>query len=316
MRQQEEVDKASKHAAPGCCRRVVEREMTRPHSRWAYRLLCLWSTHKAVVVGGAASFAAAPPGSRRSSCVVAGGRQNQQQGRRWGDATSPVILPAARSLRSRNGKSPVYRILAESSTALYAAKKSSSKKPTRKGGGGAAAKASSSSLTGFGGAAAEPCSCGSTLAYNKCCGRLHRDPLAFASARPSEVVRARYTAYAKRVVDFIVASTHPLHPTFGGDVEHWKRTIETNCYDNFLLNSCVILEEADVDEGDDNDATKAATVKFLAKMTHRDTGERTAFVETSTFLRDSETGAWLYRDGVIESPEDQVAATEERAVES
>jgi SEC-C motif domain protein len=151
------------------------------------------------------------------------------------------------------------------------------------------------------------------LAYNKCCGRLHRDLQAFASARPSEVVRARYTAYAKRVVDFIVASTHPLHPTFSGDVEHWKRTIETNCYDNFLLNSCVILEEAG--EGDDDNGAEA-TVKFLAKMTHRDTGERTAFVETSTFLRDPKTGAWLYRDGIIESPDDHVAATEERAVES
>jgi SEC-C motif domain protein len=159
----------------------------------------------------------------------------------------------------------------------------------------------SSSLTGFGGAAAEPCSCGSDAPYSKCCGRLHRDPQAFATARPSEVVRARYTAYAKRVVDFIVASTHPLHPTFTDDVRHWKRTIQKDCYDNFLLNSCVIMEEAI----DDNDE---ATVKFLAKMTDRKSGEQTAFVETSTFLRDPATGAWLYRDGIIASPDDDCAA--------
>jgi SEC-C motif domain protein len=190
-----------------------------------------------------------------------------------------------------------------SSTALFATKKSS-KKPTRKIGGGAAK--SSSSLTGFGGAAVEPCSCGSNVAYNKCCGRIHRDPHAFATARPSEVVRARYTAYAQRVVDFVVASTHPLNPTFNDDMEHWKRTIESNGYDNFLLNSCVILEEA----GGENEHDKEATVKFLAKMTHRDTGEKTAFVETSTFLRDPESGAWLYRDGIIESSEDEVAGAE------
>jgi SEC-C motif domain protein len=201
----------------------------------------------------------------------------------------------------------VHRRISVSSTALFATKKSS-KKPTRKGGGGVSKATSSSSLTGFGGAAVEPCSCGSNAAYNKCCGRIHRDPHAFATARPSEVVRARYTAYAQRVVDFVVASTHPLNPTFSDDMEHWKRTIESNGYDNFLLNSCVILEEAGGSGGNEHD--EEATVKFLAKMTHRDTGEKTAFVETSTFLRDPETGAWLYRDGIIESPEDEVAGAE------
>jgi SEC-C motif-containing protein len=151
------------------------------------------------------------------------------------------------------------------------------------------------------------------VVYAKCCGRFHRHGrggtrdnrssacgdalLLLKSARPSEVVRARYTAYAKRVVDFIVASTHPDNPNYVRDVEHWKRTIESNSYDDFLLNQCVILEEEEISE-------TVAKVKFLAKMTHRETGERTAFVETSTFERDPETGAWLYREGVIASPDD------------
>jgi SEC-C motif-containing protein len=180
------------------------------------------------------------------------------------------------------------------STALRAKKGSASKKR-------GSSSSSSTAAGGFGGAAAGPCSCGSGVPYSKCCGRIHRSKDlagALALARPSEVVRARYTAYARRVVDFIVASTHPANPSYAADVEHWKKKIESNCYDNFILNKCVILEELDLSDTE-------ATVKFLARMTHRETGERTAFVETSTFERDKETRAWLYRDGVITSPEEE-----------
>jgi hypothetical protein len=54
--------------------------------------------------------------------------------------------------------------------------------------------------SGFGGAAIEDCPCGSTLAYAKCCGRLHTDVNAFKTATAEAVVRARYSAYAKRQV--------------------------------------------------------------------------------------------------------------------
>lgn len=54
--------------------------------------------------------------------------------------------------------------------------------------------------SGFGGKAVEACPCGSGLGYMKCCGKLHKDPEAFADATPAQVVRARYSAYAKREV--------------------------------------------------------------------------------------------------------------------
>lgn len=176
------------------------------------------------------------------------------------------------------------------SLSWLAAKKKARSKTKPKGGGG--------STAGFGGAAVEPCPCGSTLPYNKCCGRLHKDLLgAYPKASASEVVRARYTAYSKRVVPFIMASTHPLNHNFEENIQHWKDTIEQNCYDNFILNRCEILEEGYEGEGRD----EVATVRFLAHLTHRDTGERTAFIETSTFHRDEKTNAWLYRDGEIET---------------
>lgn len=52
--------------------------------------------------------------------------------------------------------------------------------------------------SGFGGKAIEPCPCGSGLGYMKCCGKLHTDSTAFANATPEQIVRARYSAYAKR----------------------------------------------------------------------------------------------------------------------
>lgn len=153
----------------------------------------------------------------------------------------------------------------------------------------------SGSTGGFGGAAAELCVCGSGLGYNKCCGKLHQDDKAYAAATASQVVRARYSGYAKRVIDFIIASTHPLNPSFEQDMEHWKKTMEDDCFDNFELTKCEILEES----YSGKDADEQATVRFRTQMTQRDTEERSAFIETSTFERDAKSGAWLYRDGVV-----------------
>lgn len=171
------------------------------------------------------------------------------------------------------------------------AKKSTKQKSKKKNKG---------STSGFGGAAVVPCPCGSGAGYMKCCGRLHTDPAVFAAATAEQVVRARYSAYSEREVDFIVGSTHPLNKNFISDIEHWKETIRMNCYDNFELTSCEILEETYEGEGDD----QIAKVKFVAKMTQVDSREKTAFQETSTFQRAGKNimgGAWLYKEGLIET---------------
>jgi SEC-C motif-containing protein len=154
--------------------------------------------------------------------------------------------------------------------------------------------------SGFGGAATVPCPCGSGLGYMKCCGKLHKDAKAYAEATPEQVVRARYSAYAKREVDFIVGSTHPLNKNFISDIDHWKETIRTNCYDNFELTSCEIISESIDGDG----KNQSAKVQFVARMTQVDSREKTAFMETSTFERAGQhiaNGAWLYKEGVIES---------------
>ena len=176
---------------------------------------------------------------------------------------------------------------------LHAKKNSKPKK-------GASNKNKNLSTAGFGGAATAPCPCGSNLGYMKCCGKLHKDPKVFAEAAAEQVVRARYSAYAKREVDFIVGSTHPLNEKFVSDIEHWKEQIRINCYDNFELTSCEIVDETYEGEGD----KQIAKVKFIAKMIQVDSREKTAFMETSTFERAGKhiaNGAWLYKEGFIET---------------
>ena len=105
-------------------------------------------------------------------------------------------------------------------TALFATSKKKKTRATRN-----TVRNRTKSATGFGGAAVEPCPCGSGLTYSKCCHRLHTDEGRFSQAQPEAIVRARYSAYAKREVNFIVGSTHPLNKDFTIDIEHWKETI-------------------------------------------------------------------------------------------
>lgn len=185
------------------------------------------------------------------------------------------------------------------SSLVLAAKKSSKKSDKKKG---------RPSSSGFGGAATESCPCGggnsaegespSQLPYLKCCGKIHKNLFEFQKASPEQVVRARYTAYAKREIDFIIKSTHPKNKSFSADIKHWREQIDLNCYDNFELTKCEILDASVVSSSDTE-----ATVTFVANMVQLDSKERTAFQETSTFEKIG--GVWMYLEGDIAEPPDR-----------
>jgi uncharacterized protein YchJ len=72
-------------------------------------------------------------------------------------------------------------------------------------------------------------------------------------------------------------------------------------YDNFDLNKCIIVEETYDETGED----PKASVKFVAELVLRETGEKTGFMETSLFERAKTHGGWLYLNGTMEAaPED------------
>lgn len=147
----------------------------------------------------------------------------------------------------------------------------------------------------------------------KCCGKIHSDEKIYANATAEQVVRARYSAYAKREINFIIGSTHPLNKDFMTDIGHWKIQIDINCYDNFELTKCEILSEEYEGVGD----KEVATVKFVANMVQSDSRERTSFMEASTFERAGtqiRNGAWLYKHGVISDPPDRVEPVKQEVV--
>ena len=132
------------------------------------------------------------------------------------------------------------------STALFAAgsgkKKKKKKKKKHRSGGGTAAKEKPST---FGGRAFESCPCGqreeegegtsNVRDYASCCGVLHRDMAKFVAATPTQVVQARYSAYAKKLPEFLIKSTHPQHPDFQNDLKAWKASIQYVVYHNQIF---------------------------------------------------------------------------------
>ena len=53
----------------------------------------------------------------------------------------------------------------------------------------------------------EACPCQSAQQYENCCGPIHKD---FKKAKtPQSLMRARYSAYVKNNIDFIIKTHHP-----------------------------------------------------------------------------------------------------------
>mmetsp|Transcript_12342 Transcript_12342/g.13952 ORF Transcript_12342/g.13952 Transcript_12342/m.13952 type:complete len:345 (-) Transcript_12342:9-1043(-) len=219
-----------------------------------------------------------------------------------------------------------------STSSLFAAggskKKKKKNKKNRNGNSGNSISSAPKKRMSFGGAAMEPCPCGriggigvvnvdidadtdvdvdvvdadaDVNVYSSCCGKLHQDLNIFRSATAEQIVRARYSAYAKKQPEFLIKSTHPNHKDFDNDLRRWKETIKTNMYDNFDMPKCVIVKE----NYDNNYETvetikKTATVQFIAEMSYRETGETISFMETSIFQKATKNGPWLYLSGTIE----------------
>jgi SEC-C motif domain protein len=69
----------------------------------------------------------------------------------------------------------------------------------------------------------DPCPCGSGKKYKKCCRPYHAG---LAAPTPVDLLRARYSAYVLRNIDFIMKTTHPESPHI--EVEHrWRASLES-----------------------------------------------------------------------------------------
>ena len=165
----------------------------------------------------------------------------------------------------------------------------------------------------------------SPVSYNDCiCSSLHDGAEA---ATPEDLVRARYTAFAYRLPDYLMRTTDPEGEEFDADAAKWKKGL-LGFMDDFQFQK---LEVVDVREGAGKIAAEGeaastsaelAQVDFRVDFVQKGTVNLMVLCETSTFRKDAE-GRWLYAQGDVTyeaqtcdlSPEEQAKLREMHAAQ-
>lgn len=122
------------------------------------------------------------------------------------------------------------------------------------------------------------CDCGAPRAYADCCGRYHAGPLHLQAPDAEALMRSRYCAYVRDLLDYLLATWHPsTRPT----------TMEPNPPGLRWLG--LQVKSHQVQDPDH------ATVAFVARS--KQGGRAHRLQETSRFVRDGER--WYYVDGDV-----------------
>lgn len=122
------------------------------------------------------------------------------------------------------------------------------------------------------------CPCGSGRAYAECCGPLHDGTARAADA--VELMRSRFSAFARGRADYLLQSWHPSTRPARLDLDDaitWRR-----------------LQIVDTEAGETDDV--AGVVEFRAQ--YEQDGRRHILHERSRFRR-ARDGSWQYVDGDI-----------------
>lgn len=86
------------------------------------------------------------------------------------------------------------------------------------------------------------CPCSSGKKYKKCCRRYHHG---MSVPTPTELVRARYSAYALNLSDFIIRTTHPDNEDYDSNFDDWRFRIDSYCLRNIFNELEIISAEDD-----------------------------------------------------------------------
>ncbi|EKX54192.1 hypothetical protein GUITHDRAFT_160832 [Guillardia theta CCMP2712] len=143
-----------------------------------------------------------------------------------------------------------------------------------------------------------PCACGSGFMYERCCGRWHSSenpPL-----DPVELIRARYSAFAYCLPDFLMRTTARKSPEYNTNQAMWRRELIDFCQSySFQTNGGEILgvnvEECQFTEKD------RAYVQFRARMLGPGS-KLVEFWERSVLERSNakgRQGCWYYLKGSL-----------------
>lgn len=133
----------------------------------------------------------------------------------------------------------------------------------------------------------EPCPCGSEDELDRCCGRFlpSRGGTSLPET-PEQLMRSRYTAFAVRDADYLLASWHP--DTRPGTVN---------------LDPSITWTGLEIVSADGTSSyASEGTVEFRAQFWHKAIRRSGVQRERSTFHR--EDGRWYYVGGRIQSEAD------------
>lgn len=129
------------------------------------------------------------------------------------------------------------------------------------------------------------CPCGNPASYEQCCGKVHNDVT--QAQTPEMLMRARYCAHVKGLIDFVIDTYHP--------------SCQANAQRSEIAESIdsdwTRLEVLDSENGRHIDE---GFVTFNAFF--RQDGHEYCLQERSRFVR--ENGQWLYIDGTFPSQND------------
>ncbi len=148
------------------------------------------------------------------------------------------------------------------------------------------------------------CPCGSGKNYGECCKSVHEFGMVTSSA--SDLIRARYSAYATNNADFIIGTTSEQSPDYKhyfslpGDrtknLRRWSKDINQSMIkDYFYIKSEIVKEEADPGEAD------VATVTFLHLAIQKGSNVMYPVEEVATLVRDDGV-TWKYVLGEVKRP--------------
>jgi uncharacterized protein YchJ len=122
----------------------------------------------------------------------------------------------------------------------------------------------------------------------------------------TDVLRSRYTAFAWRIIEYVMATTHESCRDYREDRVAWANDLNRNgMFDSFEFVDLSAGEE-EIDELDENVGFVEFKVTFRAKEggyggSEPVAGRETVISERSRFLRNPVDGSWSYASGDVRS---------------
>lgn len=137
----------------------------------------------------------------------------------------------------------------------------------------------------------DSCPCGSDKKYKKCCRRYHNG---MKIPTPTDLVRARWSAYALNDADFIMDTTHPDNEDYEENRDNWRVRIEAYSLRNIFKTLEIVPAE------DDKVSYRAEILDF--------TNQPVTITEDSVFAQID--GAWKYLSGEVTTEESEIHESE------